>query len=47
VSPPRGTGESDLDPSEVVALLWNMGESIGPGRGVDKGDEFPFALLHV
>ena len=36
-----------LDSSEVVAPLWNVGKTIGPGRGVDKGDEFPFALLHV
>jgi len=47
VSPPRGTGGSDLDSSEVVAPLWNVGGSIGHGRGVDKGDEFLFVLLHV
>jgi len=47
VSPPRGTGGSDFDSSEVVAPLWNVGGSIGHGRGVDKGDEFPFVLQHV
>jgi len=45
VSPPRGG--SDLDSSEVVAPLWNVGGFIGHGRGVDKEDEFPFVLLHV
>jgi len=47
VSLPRGTGGSDLDSSEVVAPLWNVGGFIGHGWGVDKGDEFPFVLLHV
>ena len=47
VSPPRGTGVSDLDSSEVVAPLWNVGGFNGHGRGVDKGAEFPFVLLDV
>jgi len=47
VSPPQGTGGLDLDYSEVVAPLWNVGRFIGHGRVVDKGDEFPFVLLHV
>ena len=47
MSPPQGTGGSDLDSSEVVAPLWNVGGFIGHGLGVDKGDEFPFVLLHV
>jgi len=47
VSSPRGMGGLDLDSSEVVAPRRNVGGFIGPGRGVDKGDEFLFVLLHV
>jgi len=36
-----------LDSSEVVAPRRNVGGFIGPGRGVDKGDDFLFVLSHV
>ena len=33
-------------PSRWLHLIENVGGVIGPGRGVDKGDKVPLALLH-
>ena len=34
-------------PPRWFAPRWNVGRFIGPGRGVDKIDEFSFVLPHV